>query len=33
VRLFLDSRARIPYFDALPADRSKSGMRGFFVIS
>jgi hypothetical protein len=33
VRLFLDGRARIPYFDGLPADRSKPGMKGFFVIS
>jgi hypothetical protein len=33
VRLFLDQRARVPYFDSLPADRSKPGMKGFFVIS
>jgi hypothetical protein len=33
VPLFLDVRARIPYFDGLPADRGKAGMRGFFVIS
>jgi hypothetical protein len=33
VPIFLDVRARIPYFDGLPADRSKAGMRGFFVIS
>ena len=33
VPLFLDVRARIPYFDGLPADRGKTGMRGFFVIS
>ena len=30
--LFLDYRGRVPYLDALPAERSKSGMRGFFVI-
>ena len=33
VPIFLDVRARIPYFDSLPADRGKAGMRGFFVIS
>jgi hypothetical protein len=33
VPIFLDRRARIPYFDSLPADRSKPGMKGFFVIS
>ena len=33
VGLFLDQRARIPYLDNLPANRSKPGMRGFFVIS
>lgn len=33
VGLFLDQRARIPYLDNLPADRSKPGMRGFFVIN
>ena len=33
VQLFLDQRARVPYFDSLTADRSKPGMRGFFVIS
>jgi hypothetical protein len=33
VGLFLDQRARIPYLDSLPADRSEPGMRGFFVIS
>ena len=32
VPIFLDRRARIPYFDALPADRGKPAMRGFFVI-
>jgi hypothetical protein len=32
VRLFLDSRARVPYFDGLQADRNKRAMRGFFVI-
>ena len=33
VPIFLDVRARIPYFDGLPADRGKAGMRGVFVIS
>jgi hypothetical protein len=33
VRLFLDRRTRVPYFDNLPADRGKAGMRGLFVIS
>ena len=33
VPIFLDRRARIPYFSALPADRSKPGMKGIFVIS
>jgi hypothetical protein len=33
VPVFLDVRARIPYFDSLPADRGKAGMTGFFVIS
>ncbi len=33
VPIFLDVRARVPYFDGLPADRSKAGMSGFFVIS
>jgi hypothetical protein len=33
VPIFLDVRGRIPYFDRLPADRDKAGMRGFFVIS
>jgi hypothetical protein len=33
VPIFLDRRARIPYFDSLRADRSKPGMKGFFVIS
>ena len=33
VPIFLDARARIPYFDGLPADRGKAGMRGVFVIS
>lgn len=33
VRLFLDFRTRLRYFNALPADRGKSGMRGTFVIS
>jgi hypothetical protein len=32
VRIFLDSRARIPYLDSLPADRGIAGMRGIFVI-
>ena len=32
VRIFLDLRARETYFGGLPADRSKPGMRGFFVI-
>jgi hypothetical protein len=32
-QLFLDSRARVPYFNSLRADRGKPGMRGFFVIS
>jgi hypothetical protein len=32
VRVFLDVRARETYFGGLPADRSKPGMRGFFVI-
>jgi hypothetical protein len=32
VSLFLDLRQRIPYFGARPADRTKSGMKGFFVI-
>ncbi len=32
-RIFLDRRSRIPYLDSLPADRSKPGMRGLFVIS
>jgi hypothetical protein len=32
VRLFLDVRARQTYFGGLPADRSKPGMRGYFVI-
>jgi hypothetical protein len=33
VSLFLDVRARIPYFDDLRADRGKAGMRGVFVVS
>jgi hypothetical protein len=32
VKLFLDYRAKVPYFGGLPADRGKSGMRGIFVI-
>jgi hypothetical protein len=32
VRLFLDRRARIPYFDGLAADRDNAAMRGLFVI-
>ena len=33
VPIFLETRARIPYFDGLPADRGKAAMTGFFVIS
>jgi hypothetical protein len=33
VRRFLDRRARVPYFDSLPADRGKAGMKGIFVIN
>jgi hypothetical protein len=33
VRLFLDRRGRVPYFDGLPAERREPGMTGFFVIS
>jgi hypothetical protein len=33
VPIYLDVRARIPYFDDLPADRGKASMRGTFVIS
>jgi hypothetical protein len=32
VELFLDYRAKVQYLDRLPADRSKSGMRGVFVV-
>jgi hypothetical protein len=32
VKLFLDYRARVQYLDRLPADRSKPGMRGVFVV-
>jgi hypothetical protein len=32
VPLFLDYRARVQYLDRLPADRSKPGMRGVFVV-
>ena len=30
--LFLDYRGPVPYFDGLPADRSKPGMKGIFTI-
>lgn len=33
VPIYLDVRARVPYFDDLPADRRKAGMRGVFVVS
>ena len=33
LRLFADYRGKAPYFDSLPADRGKPGMRGFFVVS
>ena len=29
---FLDYRGKLPYFGSLPADRSKSGMKGVFTI-
>jgi hypothetical protein len=32
VELFLDYRAKVQYLDRLRADRSKSGMRGVFVV-
>lgn len=32
VQLFLDRRARIPYFDALPSEKQNAAMRGLFVI-
>ena len=32
VPLFLDYRAKVQYLNRLPADRSKSGMRGVFVV-
>ena len=32
VPLFLDYRGKVQYLDRLPADRSKSGMRGVFVV-
>jgi hypothetical protein len=32
VRLFLDDRGKIPYFNDLPADRGKPGMRGLFLV-
>jgi hypothetical protein len=31
--LFLDYRGRLPYFGSLPADRTKSGMKGVFTIT
>jgi hypothetical protein len=31
--LFLDYRGRLPYFGSLPADRSKSAMKGIFTIT
>jgi hypothetical protein len=33
VLIFLETRARIPYFDGLPADRGKAAMTGFFTIT
>jgi hypothetical protein len=32
VQIFLDRRSKIPYFGALPSDRGKTGMRGFFLV-
>ena len=30
--LFLDYRGKVPYYGALPADRTKPGMKGSFTI-
>jgi hypothetical protein len=33
VRVFLDFRTKVPYFDGLPADRRNRAMRGTFTIT